>query len=97
MMDADFADDIAQLSNTMNEAQALLQSVENAVQSVGLVMNAGKTKFMCYEQESQIQSLKSLEGKNLECVMDLEYLSLWISTISIDIASRKVKIWPALH
>ena len=59
-------------------------------------MNAGKTKFMCYEQDSQIQSLRSLEGKSLECVTDFEYLSLWISTTSRDIASQKAKTWPAL-
>ena len=54
-------------------------------------------KFMCYEQDSQIQSLKSLEWKNLECVTDFEYLSSWISTTSRDIASHKVKTWPALY
>ena len=96
-MDADFADDITLLSNTMNEAQVLLNAVESATQSVGLVINAGKMKFMCYEQDSQIQSLKHLEGKNLECVTIFEYLSLWISTTSRDIASCKAKAWLALH
>ena len=55
-----FADDIALLSDTMNEAQALLNEVDSAAWSVGLVINAGKTKFMSYEQDSQIQSLKIL-------------------------------------
>ena len=72
------ADDIPLLSNT-NEAQVLLNAVESATQSVGLVMNAGKMKFMCYVQDNQIQSLK---GKNLECVTNFEYLGLWISTTS---------------
>ena len=49
LTDADFADDIALLSDTMNEGQVLLNAVESATQSVGLVMNAGKMKFMCYE------------------------------------------------
>ena len=74
-MDADFADNIALLSDTINEAQALLSAVEAAAWSVGLVMNADKTKFMCYEQDSQIQSLKSLQDKSLECVTNFEYLS----------------------
>ena len=60
-------------------------------------MNAGKTKFMCYEQDNQIQSCKSLEGKNLECDTNFEYLSSWSSTTSRDIASHKAKTWPALH
>ena len=70
-MDADIADDIALLSNIKNEVHALLNAVESAAQSVSLVMNAGRTKFMCYEQGSLIQNLKSLEGKNLECVTAL--------------------------
>ena len=94
---ADFADDITLLSDTINEDQALLNVVEIAAQSVGLVMNAGKTKFMCCEQDSQVQSLKSLEGKSLECVADFEYLGLWISTTSRAIALHKVKTWPVLH
>ena len=60
-------------------------------------MDAGKMKFMCYEQDSQIQSLKGLEGKSFECVTDFEYLGSWISTTSRDIASCKAKTWPALH
>ena len=70
----------------MNEAQALLNTVECAAWSVGLVMNAGKTKFMCYKQTSQIQSLKSLEEKNLEYVTSFEYFSSWIIKTSRDIA-----------
>ena len=97
LIDADFADDIALLSNTINKVQVLLNAVESANQSVGLVMNAGKTKFMCDEQDSQIQSLKRLEQKTFECVTNFEYLSLWISITSRDIASCKVKTWPALH
>ena len=62
-----------------------------------VVMKVGKMKFMCYEQDSQIQSLKSLEGKNLECVTVFEYLGLWISTTSRDIAPHKLNTWPLLH
>ena len=64
LTDADFAHGIALLSDTINEAQVLLNVVEDAAQSVGLVMNAGKTKFKCYEWDIQIQNLKSLYGKS---------------------------------
>ena len=73
-METDFADDLTLLSYTMNEAQVLLNAVESVTRSVRLVMNAGKTEFMSYEQDSQIQSLKSPEGKNLECVTNFENL-----------------------
>ena len=91
LTDADFADNIALLSNTMNEAQALLNAVECSACAVRLVMSAGKMKFMWYEPDSQIQHLKSLEGNNHECVTNFEYCSSWISTTSRDIASCKAK------
>ena len=47
LTDADFAGDIALLSDTMNEAQVLQNAVKSATQSVGLVMNAGKMTGHC--------------------------------------------------
>ena len=48
--DFDFADDIALLSEGLHQAQQLLQRVETSVAKVGLKMNAGKTKFMSFNQ-----------------------------------------------
>ena len=42
--DLDFADDIALLSNNIQQAQELLQRVETSVAKVGLKMNSSKTK-----------------------------------------------------
>ena len=50
--DLDFADDIALLSEGIHQAQELFQRVETSVAKVGLKMNAGKTKFMSYNQKS---------------------------------------------
>ena len=37
--DADFADDLALLSNTIDEAQQMVTSLEEAAGAVGLIMN----------------------------------------------------------
>ena len=44
--DLDFADDIALISNSLENAQALLQSLESAANCVGLHINETKTKYI---------------------------------------------------
>ena len=44
--DADYADDIALLANTPNQAEALLHSLERAAAGIGLHVNALKIEYM---------------------------------------------------
>ena len=44
---ADYADDIALLANTPNQAETLLHSLERAATGIGLHVNAHKTGYMC--------------------------------------------------
>lgn len=46
LADAEFADDVALIADTVDEAQALL-SLESAAKQVGLHLNEGKTKYLC--------------------------------------------------
>lgn len=46
--DLDFADDIALISNLIQQARELLLAVERECKKVGLSINAKKTKFMSY-------------------------------------------------
>ena len=46
--DADYADDIAILANTPDQAETLLHSLERAAAGIGLYVNAHKTEYMCY-------------------------------------------------
>ena len=46
--DADYADDLALLLNTPNQAETLLHSLERAAAGFGLHVNAHKTEYMCY-------------------------------------------------
>ena len=55
--DADYADDIAILANTPNQAETLLHSLERAATGIGLYVNAHKTKYMYYKQTGDISLL----------------------------------------
>ena len=48
--DADYADDIAILANTSDQAETLLDSLERAAAGIGLYANAHKTEYMRYNQ-----------------------------------------------
>ena len=48
--DADYADDIALLANTPNQAETLLHSLERAAAGISLHVNAHKIEYMCYNQ-----------------------------------------------
>ena len=48
--DADYADDIAILANTPNQAETLLHSLEQAAAGIGLHVKAHKTKCALIKQ-----------------------------------------------
>ena len=91
--DTDFADDIALLSNSLVDAQLLLNRVEQAAKEVGLHINATKTEFMTYNVDGV---LNTLDNKQLKNVDDFQYLGSWIDRSSRDIEIRKAKAWSAL-
>ena len=69
--DADYADDIAILANTPDQAETLLHSLERAAVIIGLYVNAHKTEYMCYNQTGDISTL---EGTPLKLVDKFTYL-----------------------
>ena len=69
--DADYADGIALLANTPNQAETLLHSLERAAASNGLHVNAHKTEYMCYNQTGDISTL---DGTLLKLVDKFTYL-----------------------
>ena len=92
MADFDFADDIALLSKGLQQAQQLLQRVERSVAKVGLKMNAGKTKFMSFNQ-GKTGSIQTNDGSKLEEVRDFKYLGAWMESSTKDIKHRKAAAW----
>ena len=69
--DADYADDIAILANTPNQAETLLHSLERAAEGIGLHVNEHKTEYMCYNQTGDISTL---DRTSLEPVDKFTYL-----------------------
>ena len=93
--DLDFADDIALLADNLRDAEELLHLVEAAALTVGLGMNAKKTKAMLYKEAPT--SIKTLDGSDLEIVQDFKYLGAWIASSEQDFNVRKAQAWKACN
>ena len=91
--DADFADDIALLSNTPNQVETLLHSLERAAARIGLHVNAHKTEYMCYNQTGDISTL---DGTSLKLVDKFTYLGSSVSSTEKVINTRLTKAWTAI-
>ena len=91
--DADYADDLALLANTPNQAETLLHSLEQAAAGIGLHVNAHKTEYMCYNQTGNIASL---DGASLKLVDKFTYLGSSVSSTEKDINTRLTKAWTAI-
>ena len=92
--DADYADDIAILANTSNQAETLLHSLERAAAGIGLHVNAHKTECMCYNQTGDISTL---DGISLKLVDKFTYLGSSVSSTEKDIDTRLTKSWRAIY
>ena len=90
--DADYADDIAILANTPNQAETLLHSLERAAVGIGLHFNAHKTEYMCGNQTGDISTL---EGTSLKLLGKFTYLGSSVSSAEKDIDTRLTKAWTA--
>ena len=91
---ADYADDIAILANTPDQAETLLHSLERAAASIGLYVNAHKTEYMCNNQTGDISTL---EGTPLKLVDKFTYLGSSVESTEKDIETRLTKAWTAIN
>ena len=92
--DADYADDIAILTNTPNQAETLLHSLERTAAGIGLHVNAHKTEYMCYNQTGDISTL---DGTSLKLVDKFTYLGSSVLSTEKDIHTRLTKAWRAIE
>ncbi|XP_072035741.1 uncharacterized protein [Amphiura filiformis] len=81
--DLDFADDIALLADSLSNAEELLHLVETAALTVGLSLNAKRTKGMVSNMAAF-----TLDGSELEEVDDFKYLGAWIGSSEKDCNTR---------
>ena len=93
--DADFADDLALMSNTLEQAQLLLLRLEIEAETVGLHGNFKKTEYMRFNQEEG--EVVTLDGNKLKEVVDFKYLGALIQSSEKDINSRIGQAWQALN
>ena len=75
--DADYADDIALLANTLNQAETLQHSLERAAAGIGRHVNAHKTEYKCNNQTSDISTL---DKTPLKLVDKFTYLGSSVSS-----------------
>ena len=96
--DTEFADDVALLSDSIEDAQALLDSLEAAALQVGLKINDSKTKFMTVSLPRPLpRVITARNGEYIEHVDDFVYLGAWINGSEHDIRVRRAKAWAACH
>ena len=88
LTDTDFADDIALISQSLEHAQDLLQSLEQAYNGVGLYLNETKTKCMNRCLLNNNNPVKTLNGTSLKQVEDYKYLGSYISSSDKDFNTR---------
>ena len=81
MTDADYADDLALLTNTPAQAESQFHTLEQAAGGINLHVNANKREFMCFNQEGAISTLK---GNPLKLVDQFTYLGSNISSTERD-------------
>ena len=94
--DADFADDIALLSDSLTNAQKLLSALESASNCTGLYLNETKTECMPINTRNNIQ-IKTLSNNILKCVEDYKYLGSHILNSEKDFNIRKGMAWNACN
>ena len=91
--DADYADDIAILANTPNQAETLLHSLERVAAGIGLHVNAQKTEYMCFNQTDDISTLN---GTSLKLIDRFTFLGSSVSSTEKDIDMQLTKAWTAI-
>ena len=91
--DADYADDIALLANTPNQAETLLHCLERTAAGIGLHINTHKTEYMCYNQTGDISTV---DGISLKLVDKFTNLGSNSSSTEKDIDTRLTKAWTAI-
>ena len=94
IIDADYADDIAILANTPNQAENLRHSLERAASGISFHVNAHKTEYMRYNQTDDISTLG---GTSLKLVDKFPYLGSSVSSTEKDIDTRLTKALTAIN
>ena len=91
--DADYAHCIAVLANAPAQAETLVHSKERATAAIGLLLNAHRTEYMCFNQTGDISTLNS---SSLKLVDKFTYLGSSVSSTETGINTRRAKAWTTI-
>ena len=95
LTDIDFADDIATISEEMEQAQNMLRNIEIEGANVGLRVNAKKTEMMLFNQNVQTDVM-SRDGNKIKVVDNfIKYRGGWMNSSEKDFEVRKAQAWSA--
>ena len=98
LTDLDCADDLALTTELVEDAEALLQSLEKAAAFIGLYCNESKTEYIyCINTTESSHNLKSLSGANIKRAQHFKYLGSWIMESEKDFKVRKSLAWAACN
>ena len=93
LTDTDFAYYITLISQYLEHAQDLLQSLEKASNGVGLYLNETKTECMHRCHSNNSNTIRTRNGTSLKQVDDYKYLGSYVSSSEKDFTTRKVMAW----
>ena len=91
MCDLDFADDIVLMTDTIEDNQLFLSTVELCAEDVGLFINKNKTEFIVVG--TPVQSGLSVLSGPIKKVDDFKYLGSYIMNSQKDISVRIGIAW----
>ena len=93
--DPEFADNIALVADSTEEAADLMRAVKRVSCNIGLSMNVSKTKYMAENMEPGY--IQSVSGKYIGKAENLNYLGSRIGSTKEDIQVWKAQAWTACH
>ena len=93
--DLDYADDLALVSEHINDAELLLNALETAASLVGLHCNDKKTEYIASSLDPS--PLTSLHGKIIKRVDDFKCLGSFIMGSYKNFKTRKALAWQACN
>ena len=97
MTDADYADDLAIISNNDKNAETIFHKIEKIAEKIGLKINTNKTEYMSINQDKNTRKTKSLKDENIKEVEDFKYLGSFIGSTEHEVNIRIAKAWAALN
>ena len=97
LTDLSYADDIALVSQEVEQAQLMLTNIEIVVAKIGLHINANKTEIMSFNYNTPV----NIELENCTAIVNVvnnfKYLGAWMLSSQKDFEIRKALSWSTIH